>query len=116
MEKYKKEQYNLDVETNNLEQFPEDLLEKRDIVVLGETAHGEHYKTMLHFLDKFGSQINRVFIELPTNYQDSVDKYFTTGEVDEKLEDLFDNGNKSKSVMRNKKNTRLAKVIKNSII
>lgn len=73
----------------NLEQFPENLFERRDIVVLGETVHGEHYKTILSFLNRFGNQIDRLFIELPADYQSSVDKYISTGEVDEALEDFF---------------------------
>ena len=84
-----KEQTHPDRETNTLEQFPEGLFEQRDIVVLGEMAHGEHYKTILAFLDKFGPQIDRIFIELPVDYQGSVDKYVATGEVDEELEDFF---------------------------
>jgi hypothetical protein len=89
MEKYRREQHQSDVESKIDESFPEDLLEKRDIVVLGETAHGKHYRTILRFLETFGPQLNQIFLELPVDYQDSVDRYFSTGKVDEALEGLF---------------------------
>ncbi|MDP3729664.1 MAG: hypothetical protein Q8R26_02865 [bacterium] len=89
MERIKREQFNPGFESGNAEQFPEDLFENRDVVVLGETFHGKHGETILNFLDQFGSQINQVFVELPVDYQDSVDKYVVSGEVDGKLESFF---------------------------
>ena len=89
MERIKREQYNPELESSNAEQFPEDLFEKKDIVVLGETFHGKHGEIILNFLDRFGVKINQIFIELPFDYQDSVDKYLVSGEVDEKLEDFL---------------------------
>jgi hypothetical protein len=89
MEIYRKERHRAEVEAVRSEQFPDDLLEKRDIVVLGETAHGRHYKTILDFFEKFGSHIDRIFLELPVDYQDSVDEYVSTGKVDEPLEAFF---------------------------
>ena len=85
MERIKREQFN----PENAEQFPEDLFEKRDVVVLGETYHGKHGETILNFLDRFGFQINQIFVELPVDYQDAIDKYLTSGEVDKKLENFF---------------------------
>lgn len=85
----KGEQHNPEREADNVERFPEDLFENHDVVVLGETFHGKHSETILNFLNTFGPQINHVFIEMPADYQDSVDKYIASGEVDEKLEDFF---------------------------
>ncbi len=89
MEKYNKKSYNSDVENNSFEKFSKDLFEKKDVVVLAETAHGQHDKTILRFLDEFNSQIDQIFVELPVDYQDSVDTYFSSGEVDKRLEDFF---------------------------
>lgn len=89
MEKYNKKSYKSDVENGSFEKFPKDLFEKKDVVVLAETAHGQHDKTILRFLDEFNSQIGQIFIELPVDYQDSVDTYLTRGEVDKRLEDFF---------------------------
>ncbi|MBI2670018.1 MAG: hypothetical protein HYX20_02665 [Candidatus Yanofskybacteria bacterium] len=85
MERIKREQFNLE----NAEQFPENLFERRDVVVLGETFHGKHGETILNFLDRFGSQINQIFVELPVDYQEAIDKYLASGEVDKTLEDFF---------------------------
>lgn len=84
-----KRQLNSEFKSTNTEQFPVDLFEKRDIVILGETSHGKHIETVLIFLEKFGSQIDQIFIELPVDYQNSVDRYFASGEIDIKLKSFF---------------------------
>ena len=71
------------------EEFPDDLFEKHDVVVLGETFHGSHTNAILYVLDKFGSQIDKVFIELPADYQDSVNAYLISGVTDATLENFF---------------------------
>jgi len=71
------------------EQLPYDLFEKRDVVVLGEKIHGGHTETILRFLEKFGTQLNQIFLEFPVDYQESIDKYFADGKVDEGLEGFF---------------------------
>ncbi|MCX6785900.1 MAG: hypothetical protein NTZ18_03570 [Candidatus Komeilibacteria bacterium] len=70
-------------------EFPPDLFKKFDIVILAESRHGEHDDKIIKFLEQFINQIDGIFIELPINYQQFVDRYMTTGEVDQSLEDLF---------------------------
>lgn len=82
-------QLNFESESSDAGRFPDDLFESRDVVVLGETSHGKHSETLLNFLDKFGHLLNQIFIELPVDFQDSVDKYIASGEVDGELENLF---------------------------
>jgi hypothetical protein len=82
-----------------MEQLPKKLNEKVeklkdyfndvDFLALAETRHGSHSKTISLFLEKFISKIDGVFIELPINYQSSIDRYIKTGEVDESLERFF---------------------------
>jgi hypothetical protein len=70
-------------------EFPSDLFKKSDLVVLAENRHGEHYDAIVKFLNQFIDQIDQIFLELPINYQSSVNYYLTTGKVDDFLEDLF---------------------------
>jgi hypothetical protein len=72
-----------------LSEFPSDLFEKFDVVALAESWHGKHDKTIIIFLGQFLDQINGVFLELPINYQKSIDNYLVGGEIDQGLEDLF---------------------------
>ncbi len=63
---------------------------KADIVVLAETFHGTHDKTIISFLKKYLPILSGVFVEIPVNYQSSVDLYMETGTVDENLNGHFE--------------------------
>lgn len=73
----------------HLPEFPPDLFKRHDVVALAENAHGQHDQTILRFLDQFCNQLNAIFIELPINYQQSIDRYLADGQIDEALEQLF---------------------------
>ncbi|MBI5733323.1 MAG: hypothetical protein HY973_00030 [Candidatus Kerfeldbacteria bacterium] len=73
----------------HIQEFPTDLFEHHDVVALAESVHGRHDETILKFLDQFIEQINAIFIELPINYQQSIDEYLNNGQIDEALEQLF---------------------------
>ncbi|MFA5126498.1 MAG: hypothetical protein WC465_00675 [Patescibacteria group bacterium] len=73
----------------NKPEFPPDLFDNHDVVALAENAHGEHDETILKFLDQFIDQINEIFIELPIDYQQSIDAYLKDGQIDQALEELF---------------------------
>jgi hypothetical protein len=67
-----------------------DYFNKADIVVLAENiGHGKHSDTIIPFLEQFKKQIKGVFVELSIDLQPSIDTYMNTGEVNNKLEYLF---------------------------
>jgi len=84
---------------NPLEKQPEteklkSYFENSDLVVLAETHHGTHYKTIQQFLNQFLPEIEGVFFEIPITYQDSIDLYMTTGEIDQKFQKFIDDAKK----------------------
>lgn len=67
----------------------EDYFGESDILVLAENFHGNHDDEILKILDQTMSHIEGVFIELPIDYQASIDLYMSEGRIDETLERHF---------------------------
>lgn len=77
-----------------------DYFDKVNIIALAETHHGEHFDVINDFLDKFMPHLNGIFVELPVDYQSSINNYIETGKVDETLEDFFMGAHKEGNEIR----------------
>lgn len=69
--------------------FP-DYFKQADIVILAEgDAHGAHAPAIVKFIDSFCDRVDGIFVEIPTDLQNSIDEYMRTGIVARNLELLF---------------------------
>lgn len=59
-----------------------------DLIVFGETEHGKHEK-IFEMLSKCGNLFKGIFLELPADYQNSVDTYLKRGAFDKAFESLL---------------------------
>lgn len=66
----------------------EDVFAHADIVVLAE-AHGQHDAEIAKFLAEHLREIDAVFMEIPADYQSSIDNFAGIGVVDATLESWF---------------------------
>lgn len=60
------------------------VIEKSEIVAMGETHHGKHEAFFKKF-DKHIPKFDGVFYEMPVSDQASIDYYIKTGELDDRL-------------------------------
>ncbi|KKQ35394.1 MAG: hypothetical protein US50_C0016G0024 [Candidatus Nomurabacteria bacterium GW2011_GWB1_37_5] len=64
-------------------------IDKKEIIVLAENRHGLHDDVILTFLDKYLNFLDGVLLELPIDFQDSINTYVNSGKIDDKLERYF---------------------------
>jgi len=60
----------------------------KNILVIGESHHGTHLKTIKGIFDDL-SHLDKIFIELPISHQNSVDSYLETSNLDDILNKTF---------------------------
>ena len=75
-----------------LSSFFKEILLQADIIGIGETEHGTHneFFNELSYLDaSICNQISGIFIEMPVDFQASVNYYLTTQEFDKKITGLI---------------------------
>ncbi len=71
-------------------ELSDNIFEIHDLIALGESEHGRHYDEIIACLQKYEAEIKAILLELPLNYQNSVEHFMTTGELREDLKRLLD--------------------------
>ena len=80
------------LKTTNLSEFLETVFQQADIIGLGETVHGEHldvFKELNKLSNKLSDSLSGIFLELPNDFQPSVNYYLETMKFDKNLSNLI---------------------------
>jgi len=75
-------------------------MEDKKIIVLGESHHGKHVDDILQAIED-NPKVKGIFIELPVDYQKSVDEYLENGKVNNVLNNFFKNASREGNEVRN---------------